>query len=209
MSDGTAASLTGMVADGRIEALRQTLAARTAAGLVRRPDEREAAVALVIRPRRELELLLIKRAVRETDPWSGHMALPGGRRDPDDDALLDTALRETVEETGVDIARHGHVLGELDEVAPRTPRLPPIVIAPFVAAVPPGTLAVPDGREVELALWIPVSALRDDAAVSEILIELQEGSRSFPSLVYQEHVIWGLTHRILVQFLEVLELAGL
>jgi len=199
-----------MVADPRVDALKRALATRTPVTLAREPDEREAAVALVIRPREQLELLLIKRAVRETDPWSGHMALPGGRRAPDDVTLLETAIRETVEETGVDLSSYGRVLGPLDELAPRNRRLPPIVIAPFVAVVPPGTLAVADGREVETTLWIPVSALRDDAAVSEILIELQDGgSKAFPSFVYKDHVIWGLTHRILTQFIDVLELAGL
>jgi 8-oxo-dGTP pyrophosphatase MutT (NUDIX family) len=199
-----------MLADPRVEALRRALGARTPATLTRETGEREAAVTLIVRPREQLELLLIKRAVRETDPWSGQMALPGGRRGPEDADLLDTALRETAEETGVDVACYGRVIGALDEIAPRNRRLPPIVIAPFVAAVPPGTLAVADGHEVETTLWIPVPALRDDAAVSEILIELQEeGSRSFPSLVYQEHVIWGLTHRILTQFMEVLGAADL
>jgi 8-oxo-dGTP pyrophosphatase MutT (NUDIX family) len=194
-----------------VEALGRALAVRRRTHVPREPGEREAAVTLLVRARDQLELLLIKRAVRETDPWSGQMALPGGRRAPDDADLLDTALRETVEETGVDVARYGRVLGALDELAPRNRRLPPIVIAPFVATVPSGTLAVADGREVETTLWIPVSALRDEAAVSEILIELQdEGvSRAFPSLVYQDHVIWGLTHRILMQFMEVLVTADL
>jgi 8-oxo-dGTP pyrophosphatase MutT (NUDIX family) len=195
--------------DVRLEAVQRVLRRRTPVRLERAAGEREAAVALVLRAREDLELLLIKRAVRESDPWSGHMALPGGRRAEEDADLLETALRETAEETGVEIDETGSVLGALDDVAPRNRRLPPLVIASFVAAVPPGTLAVPDAREVEAALWIPAAALRDEAAVSEILIELQNESRRFPSLVYREHVIWGLTHRILTQFLEVLDEAGL
>ena len=65
------------------------------------PEAREAAVALVLRDRGGLEVLLIKRAEIDGDPWSGHMALPGGRRDPDDTDLLATAIRETEEETGI------------------------------------------------------------------------------------------------------------
>ena len=198
-----------MEIDGRLDAVRRVLARRQPVRLDRGAGDREAAVALVLRARDDIELLLIKRAVRETDPWSGHMALPGGRRADEDADLLETALRETAEETGVEVPDTGHVLGALDDVAPRTRRLPPLVIAPFVAAVPPTTLAVPDAREVEAALWVPAAALRDEAAVSEILIELQNESRRFPSLVYQEHVIWGLTHRILTQFMDVLDEAGL
>ena len=57
---------------------------------------REAAVSLLIRPRDQLEILLIKRALHDTDPWSGHVALPGGRRDDTDADLLETAVREKI-----------------------------------------------------------------------------------------------------------------
>lgn len=164
---------------------------------------REAAVALLIRPRDELELLLIKRAVHERDPWSGHIALPGGRRDATDTDLLHTALRETAEEVGIEIERHKGFVGALDEVAPRTPHLPPLVIAPFVFGVEANAHVRIDPAEVEAAIWVPVAALRNEAAASEILIEMEGGARAFPSLQYGEYVIWGLTHRILTQFLEI------
>jgi 8-oxo-dGTP pyrophosphatase MutT (NUDIX family) len=189
--------------------LRRALEGRTRARVERSPELREAAVALMLRPSVELEILLIQRAERETDPWSGHMALPGGRRGPADADLVATAFRETEEETGVPLHKVGLVLGPLDEVAPLTPRLPPIVIAPVVVAVPDGTRAVPDRVEVDAAIWVPLSALREEGAVSEILIELQDGNRAFPSLRYREYVIWGLTHRILTQFLEVAAEAGI
>ena len=86
------------------------------------PDFLQAAVSVVIRGRPQLELLLIKRARSERDPWSGHMALPGGRRDPDDTSLLDTAVRETREETGLDLAAGGVHLGRLEEVTPGSVR---------------------------------------------------------------------------------------
>jgi 8-oxo-dGTP pyrophosphatase MutT (NUDIX family) len=195
-------------ADRRIDQLRRALERRVAATTTRLPREREAAVALLLRPREQLEVLLIRRSIHERDPWSGHVALPGGRRDPADRDLLHTAQRETEEEIGIPLARVGTLIGRLDEVAPRNPQLPPLVIAPYVLAVPPATEAVPDGREVDAAIWVPVPALRGDDAVSEILIELQDGTRRFPSIVYGEYVIWGLTHRILEQFLEVAEAVG-
>ncbi len=62
---------------------------------------------------------------------------------------------------------------------------------------------------MEVALWVPLRALRDPAAVSELVLELGDFSRNtFPSIVYGEYTIWGLTHRILTQFLDVLHDAG-
>lgn len=167
----------------------------------------EAGVLLVIRPRDDLELLIIERAEIEGDPWSGHMALPGGRRDEGDADLLDTALREASEETGVVVPR-GAVLGPLDEVRPRSRRLGPLVIAPFVGVVPAETDAAPNPGEVEQALWVPLRLLGDDAA-GEVHIEFPDGLRAFPSFTVNGHVIWGLTHRILTQFLEVAQAAGI
>lgn len=177
--------------------------ARPAAASERAANTLEAAVALLVRPREQLELLLIKRAIHDRDPWSGHVALPGGRRDHSDSDLIETAMRETDEEVGITLPKVGAFVGALDEVAPGTARLPPILIAPFVFAVPTTTAVTINTREVDAAIWVPLAALRDERAASEILIELEGGSRAFPSLTYGEYVIWGLTHRILTQFLEI------
>jgi len=198
-----------MLRDPRFDRLHDALQRRTPLRLVRQPGQRDAAVALVLRPRDDLELLLIQRSVHEGDPWSGHMALPGGRRDPADPDLFATACRETLEETALPLASVGRLLGPLDEIAPGTPLLPPIVIAPWVTAVPPDADARAASVEVAAALWVPLSALRDERAASELLIELTEGARSFPSLTYQGHVIWGLTHRIVKQLLDVARHAGI
>jgi 8-oxo-dGTP pyrophosphatase MutT (NUDIX family) len=191
--------------DTRFHELRRVFAQYSPSTAERYQGVREAAVALLIRPGEELELLLIKRAEHETDPWSGHVALPGGRRDDADEDLLRTAMRETEEEVGVPLRTGGELIGRLDEVSPRHPRLPPIIIAPFIFAVPLDTTPVIDSREVEAAIWVPFSALRDESATSEILITLEGGSRAFPSLIYGDYVIWGLTHRILTRFLEIID----
>jgi 8-oxo-dGTP pyrophosphatase MutT (NUDIX family) len=75
------------------------------------PDAIWAAVALVLVPHPD-SLLLIRRAERSGDPWSGQVGLPGGRRDPDDATLLSTAVREAVEEVGVHLPANA-CLGEL------------------------------------------------------------------------------------------------
>ena len=197
-----------MLEDSRLIQLQHELVHHPPRRAARTPAAREAAVALLLRPRDALEVLLIKRSVRESDPWSGHMALPGGRRDPGDSDLRQTAFRETFEEVGIDVGRFGTVIGALDDVAPQSPRLPPVIIAPYVVAVPPDTMAVPDPAEVDAALWIPLDALADKAAVADLVLELEVGTRTMPSFRYNEHVIWGLTHRILTQFLEVAGAAG-
>ncbi|HKI95485.1 MAG TPA: NUDIX domain-containing protein, partial [Gemmatimonadales bacterium] len=96
----------------------------------------EAAVALTMAPDAggRLSILLIKRAERAGDPWSGQMALPGGRRDRVDATLEETARRETLEETGVDLLR-GVRLGVLDDLRPQSRHLPPLVVRPYVFAL--------------------------------------------------------------------------
>ncbi len=194
--------------DARIAALRQALARRTPRRAPRPAGVFEAGVTVVLRTADELELLLIERVERPGDPWSGHMALPGGRRDPRDADLRATALRETAEEVGVTLDPDRDVIGRLDDLHPSSRRLPPLVIAPFVAAVGPRVEAVPDPVEVAAAVWIPLSHLRDEAALSEVLVELEGGRRAFPSFRYQRYEIWGLTFRILEQFLEVVRDPG-
>ena len=195
--------------DARIHIIAQTLRERPARAIERAGSRREAAVALIVRARDQLDLLLIKRAEHERDPWSGHMALPGGRRSSTDEDLIATAYRETEEEIGVSLSRVGTHLGALDEVAPVTPRLPPLIIAPYVVAVPESTEAHAASPEVDFTVWVPVTSLREPGAAGEILIQFEGGSRPYPSLHYDGHVIWGLTLRILQQFLDLLESAGL
>jgi 8-oxo-dGTP pyrophosphatase MutT (NUDIX family) len=188
--------------DPRIAALHAVLA--TNPGLPAPPQEpppARAAVALLVRAANDLELLLIRRAEREGDPWSGHMALPGGRADPADADAVATAVRETREEVGIDLDAAGRLLGMLDEVAPRS-GAPRVAVSPFVFEVGPGAEPVPN-HEVQAAVWIPVGELRDPGATVEYLHELAGGATMrFPAYGTRGYVIWGLTHRILTRFLE-------
>lgn len=145
-----------------------------------------------------LEILLIQRAERPGDPWSGQVALPGGRRNADDATLQDTAIRETLEETGLDLATHGLVLGALDELRPRTPVLPPIIVTPFVAIAPPN-LPLSLSDELADAFWTPWSTFADPARVDESTVQVRGAPWKVSSYLVGERVVWGMTERMLRQ----------
>ncbi len=173
------------------------------------PGRIHAAVSLVLRIRDSLEVLLIRRAEADGDPWSGHMALPGGRRDPGDGSLLETALRETREETDLSLDRVGCALGRLEPLRPGNERLPPIAIFPFVFGMPGESEARAASREVDEIHWVPLAALLDPAAVATEPITHDGATRDFPCFRVEGRAVWGLTYRILTDFLGRLKGTGL
>ena len=167
------------------------------------PHQRWAAIAVVLRLGADdtPELLMIKRAEIEGDPWSGHIACPGGRQEPGDRDLMHTAMRETLEETGVHIERNGRVLGTLDDVSPRTPVLPPIIIRPFVAAVS-RSVEILQSSEVAEAFWVPLAALRATTAWGTSTVRVRGVDRQELTFTHGNYTVWGLTHRVLVQLMQ-------
>ncbi|MDB4881928.1 MAG: hypothetical protein JWL95_694 [Gemmatimonadetes bacterium] len=165
-------------------------------------EHRRAAILLALRARAdgEPELLMIKRAEAEGDPWSGHIACPGGRMEPGDRDLAVTAVRETLEETGVDIARDGRLLGHLDDLSPRTAYLPPIVIRPYLALVRADVEIVPSA-EVAEAFWVPISALRTVSAWGTGTVSVRGRDAQVSVFRHGEYTVWGLTERVLRQLL--------
>ena len=173
------------------------------------PDDgapRRAAVAIVLRQTDEqrIELLLIKRSERDDDPWSGHVALPGGRFDPDDATLQDTAVRETREETGIDLAADGLVFGTLDELRPRTPSLPPIIVTPYVAIVRPD-VTIETSDEVAAAFWVTLDSLADPTSTMEAEVTARGNTWRVPSYHVGGYTVWGMTERILRNLLTLLD----
>jgi len=147
-------------------------------------------------------ILLIRRAERPGDRWSGQMAFPGGRRGPEDSSLLATARRETLEEVGLDLGG-ARVLGQLDDSAPRSPTLPPLVVRPFVFHLPKrGNLSL--NHEVDAAVWVPLGALAEAAVYRPYPFVLGEQTVMFPGYHLAEGVVWGMTERILTPFLQLL-----
>ena len=167
------------------------------------PGASPAAVALILlEGPRGLETLLIRRAERADDPWSGQVALPGGRYDPADADLLVTAIRETREETGVDLSA-AERLGVLDDLYPRTPTLPAVVVRPFVFALASRPTLVP-GVEAARVLWLPLDRLSQRGVRRDFTLPVRGVERTFPAYVVDEIVIWGMTERILTPFLKLI-----
>ena len=189
-----------------LPAIRKRLAAYDGKSIVPSLDTRQAAVAVVLR---ELsgatEILFIKRAVKRGDPWSGQMAFPGGHRDGTDSGLKQAAMRETLEEVGLDLERESY-LGALDHqwAAPRERRLD-MLIAPHVFEV------VGDPRfvlnyEVDEAVWAPLGPLlRNDAHDTETLSITGTPTVFNGYRLAGGHFVWGLTYRMLKDFFRALD----
>jgi 8-oxo-dGTP pyrophosphatase MutT (NUDIX family) len=161
------------------------------------PILRWAAVAIVIAPGPD-SILVLRRAERAGDPWSGQMALPGGRRDADED-LLFTAIRETHEEVGVVLPPES-MLGVLDDVAPRTPTLPPIAVRPFVFRIAQRPLLLPN-HEVADTSWVPLEVLMHPETYGAVDVDVRGTRLNVPAYRLGEGTVWGMTERILSDLL--------
>jgi 8-oxo-dGTP pyrophosphatase MutT (NUDIX family) len=175
---------------------------------------RQAAVALVLRTGAEgAEMLVIKRSEAERDHWSGHLALPGGRAEDVDENLEATAVRETLEEVGLDLRAGGEVLGRLGTVTPQSPNVPRISVTPFVAVAPPEYHAGAGGApkplelsgEVAAAFWVPVDELKRGGRSAVFRMAFAGVEREWPGYPSEHGVIWGITERILTEFLSLLD----
>ena len=174
---------------------------------------RQAAVALVLRGHAEgAQLLVIKRSEAERDHWSGHLALPGGRAEPEDESLLATAVRETFEEVGLDLRAGGEALARLGTVEPQSPYAPRISVTPFVFAAPRAYHAVGGepralelSEEVAAAFWVPVDELRRGGRSAVFRMAFAGAEREWPAYPSEHGLIWGITERILTEFLSLVD----
>jgi len=183
-----------------VSRLARRLASRVPVDASPAAESRLAAVSAVLRVvDGEPELLFIKRAELERDPWSGHMAFPGGRLESGDASLEVTAVRETLEELALDLTQ-GQMLGRLDDLAPRNRSLPPIIIRPFVAIVDPDVTFTPS-EEVAATFWVPLAQLQHESSKAEYVVEINGHRATFPAFRVEQHIVWGLTERIVRQLL--------
>lgn len=169
-------------------------------------DGPRAAVAAILR---ELpgaggaDLFFIRRAEHLDDPWSGHIAFPGGRRDPEDASLLATAIRETREEVGIELSG-ATLLGRLPDVSAfMRATQGTLVVTPFVFALR-GDVPVVPNDEVATTLWVPFSGLERGEGKSRFKLDHQGQTYELPCVHLEpgRHRLWGMTYRMLETLIE-------
>jgi 8-oxo-dGTP pyrophosphatase MutT (NUDIX family) len=195
-----------LLAHPDIVKLRSALESHRGARADKEEGVRRAAVALIFRAGESgaPELLFIKRAEYPADPWSGQIAFPGGREEAADPTLADTAIRETREETGIDLVSDGTVIGTLDDLRPQTVRLPAVIVRPYVVLLKrfePLVLS----NEVAMAFWIPLEAFKDAPSWQDTDVLARGVQMNRRAFHHQGQVIWGMTERILAQLLALLD----
>jgi len=188
----------------KIAALERLLKERNPRKIGGEPGLVHAAVMMILKEtEEEFSMLFIKRPEAEWDPFSGHMAFPGGKMSEGDKSKLQTAIRETHEEIGVDLGVHGRILGELDDVNPNNPRARGYIVTPYLSFL---TVEVPlelDRREVEEAVWVPMEHLRD---VRNFKVRMRDRDGKLIedyTYNYGPYLIWGMTGRIVHNFLSI------
>ena len=196
-------SLDRLRADPRIARLEAALASRKSVE-ISDPLARRAAVTILIRNGSddEPEMFFIQRAIYEADPWSGQIAFPGGREELEDADLVQTAARETLEETGLDLSRDAILIGVLDDLYPRAVRLPPVVVRPFVYLMPDPPAPVLSSEAAD-SFWVPLRVLLDRSVWHDTTVTAGGMTMSRFAFHHEGFIIWGMTERILSQLLEV------
>jgi 8-oxo-dGTP pyrophosphatase MutT (NUDIX family) len=157
----------------------------------------DAAVALLLKPtNHDFKVLLVKRVESSRDPWSGHIALPGGKRSARDQNLKQTVIRETLEETNIDLLDRCRFLGALETF--RSTWRPKINVLPFVILIQYKPKIKLNIRELEGFVWLSLEELLQHRSA------VRFGIKEFPAYIVGDTTIWGLTYRILDNFVGIL-----
>ena len=186
-----------------LAAVRERIGAKAGRESAESPGDARAAVATLLREGSDgVEALLIKRAERLGDPWSGHVAFPGGKREPGE-SLLVTAIRETKEEVGI-VVDAAALVARLKDVEARVNG---ICVAHFVFGLN-DVLGGPDletSPEVDATLWVSLSALARSEGAGTFLYTTSAGSIELPCFRLGSYVLWGMTYRMIMNLLEALD----
>lgn len=157
----------------------------------------DAAVALLLKTAdQDLKVLLVKRTESPVDPWSGQMAFPGGKRDAKDQNLKQTVVRETLEETNINLLDRCRFLGIMETLRPT--RRPEMKILPFVILLEHEP-SIKLNEELERFVWISLKELVQHKGA----VKFSFGEA--PAYIVGNDAIWGLTYRILEKIFHILE----
>lgn len=166
-----------------------------------------AAVAMILQQSADdLEVLFIRRATHERDPWSGHIAFPGGKLEPGEH-VYHTACRETQEEIGIDL-RSACYLGRLSDIVGANL---PVRVSCCVFALERDLFPTSLNEEVSELFWISCSELRSPRLHLQADVAFDERRLKVPAIRLpgeERPVLWGITYRLLMQFFELLDRAG-
>ncbi|MEM1113417.1 MAG: CoA pyrophosphatase [Pseudomonadota bacterium] len=167
---------------------------------------KRAAVAMVLQVREgELHILMIKRAERDGDPWSGHMAFPGGRLEPEDPSGFEAARRETREEIGLDLIDEDPCIGRLSEISARPSRSTlGLIVSPFVFRMDREVTFTPN-YEVDEVVWVPLEFLLDPDNRQKMTWNFKGVDIPMPCYFYGKRRIWGLSLMMLDELMDLVE----
>lgn len=159
-----------------------------------------AAVALLLKSKgSDFDVLFVKRVENLSDPWSGQMALPGGKREPKDKDLKETVMRETMEETGMKLDDCSF-LGVLNAI--RSKPKPEIKILPFIALLEDEPKPKLNKSELESFIWVAF----EEVVQSKGIVESSFGK--VPAYIFADAIVWGVTYKILSKFVKAVEEAS-
>ena len=171
-----------------------------------RPLMKRSAVAMILQVREgELNILMIKRAERKGDPWSGHMAFPGGRMDREDRNGFAAAVRETEEEVGLQLGPGDRCLGRLSDLNARPHKGAfGMAVSPFVFHLEREVRFVPN-YEVAEVVWVPLEFLLDTDNREQMVWERTGVRMPLPCYFYEGRRIWGLSLAMLDELMDLVE----
>ena len=160
-------------------------------------DGTASVVALLREHNQHIEILFVKRTETPNDPWSGQTAFPGGKRSPEDKNLKETVVRETQEETGINLRENCKFLGTLDLI--NSVQRPEMTVLPFVV-LQQKEQSITLNQELAGYFWVPLTELVANDGI------VKYGSKEYPAFIIGNNVVWGLTYNIACNLVSMLDL---
>ena len=184
-----------------IDSIRSALSKTSSPNSVNSDGLIEAAVAILVYPKPDSLTIILNKRTDRVEHHKGEISFPGGGRDPEDDSILDTALRETREEMGI-APEDIEIIAQLDQVSTRSG----FSITPFVGIIPPDYDFEVSNIEIAEVLEVPIESLLDtENQVEDDRVWGDQIPSKQYSYLYGSHIIWGATARIITQLLDILK----